>query len=130
MIHLGALPGAEAALPMPSLLESALRDARTLVEAGFEGLVVENFGDAPFFPQQVPSITVSSMPRIVSEIRRIVGDRIRARRPVVLCSHGPVLPDIVSELALAAAAGRDALQKKARAPVRARAGAAGAQDGG
>ena len=25
----------------------------------------------------------------------------RARRPAVLCSHGPVLPDILSEIALA-----------------------------
>lgn len=36
-----------------------------------------------------------------SDPRSVIGKRIRARKPVVLCSHGPVLPDILSELALA-----------------------------
>lgn len=37
----------------------------------------------------------------LSDARSIVGKRVRARMPVVVCSHGPVLPDILSELALA-----------------------------
>jgi 8-oxo-dGTP diphosphatase len=36
-----------------------------------------------------------------SDARTIVGERVRARKASVLCSHGPVLPDILSELALA-----------------------------
>jgi len=36
-----------------------------------------------------------------SDVRTVVGKRVRARKPAVLCSHGPVLPDIMSELALA-----------------------------
>jgi 8-oxo-dGTP diphosphatase len=36
-----------------------------------------------------------------SDARSVVGKRVRARKPAVLCSHGPVLPDILSELALA-----------------------------
>ncbi|WP_194410923.1 NUDIX hydrolase [Microbacterium cremeum] len=36
-----------------------------------------------------------------SDPRKIVGERVRARKPAVLCSHGPVLPDIMSEIALA-----------------------------
>jgi 8-oxo-dGTP diphosphatase len=36
-----------------------------------------------------------------SDARTVVGDRVRARKPSVLCSHGPVLPDILNELALA-----------------------------
>lgn len=36
-----------------------------------------------------------------SDARRIIGERVRSRRPAVLCSHGPVLPDILSEIALA-----------------------------
>ncbi|WP_425837364.1 NUDIX hydrolase [Microbacterium sp. PA5] len=36
-----------------------------------------------------------------SDVRAVVGKRVRARKPAVLCSHGPVLPDIMSELALA-----------------------------
>ena len=36
-----------------------------------------------------------------SDARAVIGQRVRARKPAVLCSHGPVLPDILSELALA-----------------------------
>lgn len=36
-----------------------------------------------------------------SDARTVIGERVRSRRPAVLCSHGPVLPDILSELALA-----------------------------
>ncbi|MCR2762578.1 NUDIX hydrolase [Microbacterium sp. zg.B48] len=36
-----------------------------------------------------------------SDARTIVGERVRARKPAVLCSHGPVLPEILTEIALA-----------------------------
>ncbi|MHC2998742.1 NUDIX hydrolase [Microbacterium sp. HJ5] len=36
-----------------------------------------------------------------SDARTIVGQRVRARKAAVLCSHGPVLPEILTELALA-----------------------------
>jgi 8-oxo-dGTP diphosphatase len=34
-------------------------------------------------------------------IREVVGKRVRARKTAVLCSHGPVIPDILREVALA-----------------------------
>lgn len=36
-----------------------------------------------------------------SDARTVIGERVRSRKPAVLCSHGPVLPEILSELALA-----------------------------
>lgn len=36
-----------------------------------------------------------------SDARTVIGQRVRARKPAVLCSHGPVLPEILTELALA-----------------------------
>jgi 8-oxo-dGTP diphosphatase len=36
-----------------------------------------------------------------SDARRIIGERVRSRKPAVLCSHGPVLPEILTEIALA-----------------------------
>lgn len=36
-----------------------------------------------------------------SDVRTVVGKRVRARKAAVLCSHGPVLPDIITEIALA-----------------------------
>lgn len=36
-----------------------------------------------------------------ADVRSVVGKRVRARKTVVLCSHGPVLPEILREIALA-----------------------------
>ncbi|HWM15119.1 MAG TPA: NUDIX domain-containing protein [Microbacterium sp.] len=36
-----------------------------------------------------------------SDARTVVGERVRTRKPTVLCTHGPVLPEILTELALA-----------------------------
>jgi 8-oxo-dGTP diphosphatase len=36
-----------------------------------------------------------------ADARTVIGQRVRTRKPAVLCSHGPVLPDILHELALA-----------------------------
>ncbi|MEZ3161628.1 NUDIX domain-containing protein [Microbacterium sp. BWT-B31] len=36
-----------------------------------------------------------------SDARTIIGQRVRSRKPAIVCSHGPVLPEILSELALA-----------------------------
>jgi 8-oxo-(d)GTP phosphatase len=36
-----------------------------------------------------------------TEVRTVIGRRVRSRKPAVLCSHGPVLPDILREIALA-----------------------------
>jgi 8-oxo-dGTP pyrophosphatase MutT (NUDIX family)/phosphohistidine phosphatase SixA len=36
-----------------------------------------------------------------SDARTVIGERVRARKPAVLCSHGPVLPEILTEIAMA-----------------------------
>lgn len=36
-----------------------------------------------------------------ADVRAIVGKRVRARKPAVVCSHRPVIPAVMSELALA-----------------------------
>lgn len=36
-----------------------------------------------------------------SDARTIIGERVRTRKPAVLCSHGPVIPEILTEIALA-----------------------------
>ncbi|MDQ1084660.1 MULTISPECIES: NUDIX domain-containing protein [Microbacterium] len=36
-----------------------------------------------------------------ADTRTVIGQQVRARKPVVLTSHGPVLPDLLHELALA-----------------------------
>ena len=48
VVHLPALPSAPSHRDMATVLERALADARALRDGGVDGVVVENFGDAPF----------------------------------------------------------------------------------
>lgn len=48
VVHLGALPSSPGHASMDEVLTQAQRDAEAYAQAGFDGLVVENFGDAPF----------------------------------------------------------------------------------
>lgn len=62
VVHLGPLPGAPGyGGSLGPVIERAVRDAKTWEEGGADGVVVENFGDAPFFAGPVPSETVAAM---------------------------------------------------------------------
>jgi membrane complex biogenesis BtpA family protein len=54
---------------MPGVLDAAVADARTLVSAGFDALMVENYGDVPFHPDSVPAATVAALTAAVQAIR-------------------------------------------------------------
>ncbi len=70
VIHLRPLPGSPGHEgDLAQIASSAARDANTLADAGFEAIVVENYGDAPFMPGQVPPITVASMTRCALAVR-------------------------------------------------------------
>lgn len=68
MVHLGPLPGSPRAIPVGEAIERAVADAGVLGEAGFDALLVENFGDSPFHPDDVPKITVAAMTRAVTAV--------------------------------------------------------------
>lgn len=75
VVHLGPLPGAPRFTgTLDAVLERARSDARALTGGGVDGIVVENFGDAPFFAGAVPAETVAAMTRAVAEVR-VVTDR-------------------------------------------------------
>lgn len=59
-------------LPISACEDRAVRDAVALAEGGADGLIVENFGDAPFRPGRVDPHTVASMTRIALRIRDVV----------------------------------------------------------
>ncbi len=70
VIHLPPLPGSPRfAGDLSAVLASAATDARLLAEAGFEGIVVENFGDAPFEPGRVSPVTVAAMTAAALAVR-------------------------------------------------------------
>jgi membrane complex biogenesis BtpA family protein len=73
MVHLPPLPGA----PRydgnrAAVRERALTDARALADGGIDGLIVENFGDAPFYPEEVPDHVVAEMTALVGAVRAAV----------------------------------------------------------
>ena len=70
MIHLLPLPGSPGwAGSLQHVVDHALRDAETLAAAGFDALLVENFGDVPFRPDHVDMETAVSMSALVDRIR-------------------------------------------------------------
>lgn len=62
MVHLLPLPGAPSfSGSMAEVIETAVSDAAKLMEAGFPALLVENYGDAPFFGDEVPPETLTGL---------------------------------------------------------------------
>jgi hypothetical protein len=73
MVHLPPLPGSPRFDgDRAAIRERAKRDAAALVEGGVDGVVVENFGDAPFYPDDVPDHVVASMTDVVGVVTREV----------------------------------------------------------
>jgi uncharacterized protein len=68
MVHLGPLPGSPRPAPLEATIDAAVADATALQAAGFDALMIENFGDAPFFADDVPNITIAAMTRVVATI--------------------------------------------------------------
>ena len=74
VIHLPPLPGAPRYDgDMAALRARTARDAEALAAAGFDAVLVENFGDAPFFRGRVPAETVAAMAVLADEARRVSG---------------------------------------------------------
>src|SRR4029079_5487495 len=73
VIHLPALAGAPGSSDPADALQraglQAVKEAQILVKAGFDGLILENFGDVPFYKTQVPPETIASMSVIAAAVR-------------------------------------------------------------
>lgn len=71
MLHAPPLPGSPLyGGSLEDVLAAVLRDAEALTAGGVHALLLENFGDVPFFPQRVPAETVAHMTALASEVRR------------------------------------------------------------
>jgi hypothetical protein len=69
MVHLDPLPGSpKFDGDRESILQNARADARALENGGVNALMVENFGDAPFYPDDVPKHVVASMTRAAAAV--------------------------------------------------------------
>jgi len=73
VVHLGPLPGAPFCRePLSLTIERAIEDARAWERGGADAVLVENFGDAPFFPGRVPPETVASVTAAARAVREAV----------------------------------------------------------
>jgi uncharacterized protein len=70
MVHLLPLPGSPRfGGSMDRVIEAAVADARTLHAAGFPGILIENYGDAPFRGDRVDPETIAAMTLAVGAAR-------------------------------------------------------------
>lgn len=98
MIHLLPLPGSPRWLgSMRDVVDRALADLDALLGGGVDGVLIENFGDAPFHPGTVAAETVAAMSVVAAEVVRSATD---TRVGVNVLRN-----DAASALAVAAAAG-------------------------
>lgn len=98
MVHLRALPGApDWAGDLAAVEADAQRDLDALVAGGLRGAIVENYHDAPFYPDLVPPQTVAAMAVIAAALRR--------RHPQVALGVNVLRNDAAAALAVAGAAG-------------------------
>ncbi len=96
MVHLPPLPGSPLyAGKMPEIIDAALQDVHVLAGAGYSGLIIENLGDAPYYPDHVPAETVAAMSVVAADIRR------QSELPIGV---NVLRNDAASALAIAAAA--------------------------
>ena len=69
MIHLAALPGSpQYEGDFTAVVDAAVSDAKVLETAGFEGLMIENFGDVPVYADDVPKATVAAMTHAIGRV--------------------------------------------------------------
>lgn len=70
MIHLKPLPGSPRfAGDLKAVREAALRDAAALTDGGVHAMMIENFGDSPFFPDRVPAHVVAHLTAMAASVR-------------------------------------------------------------
>ncbi|WIV68073.1 BtpA/SgcQ family protein [Natrialbaceae archaeon AArc-T1-2] len=73
MVHLPPLPGSPRFDgDREAIRERALEDARTLEEGGVDAVLLENFGDAPFYPEDVPTHVVADLASVATELTEAV----------------------------------------------------------
>src|SRR5213593_2473875 len=70
VLHAPPLPGSPRyGGDFRGIVDAVLQDAEALADGGVHALLLENFGDAPFFPRRVPAATVAHMTALAAEVR-------------------------------------------------------------
>lgn len=99
MLHAPALPGSPSYRgDWKAILPFVLKDAESLKRGGVNALLIENYGDLPFFPDSVPAETVAHL----AVLARAVRQEFKLPLGINLLRN-----DVLSALAVAKAAGAD-----------------------
>lgn len=70
MLHVPALPGSPRYdSTLVQITEAVLADVSALAGAGLDALMLENFGDIPFYPGRVPAHTVAFLAALAKDVR-------------------------------------------------------------
>jgi len=102
VIHLPPLPGSPRyGGRLDALVDGVSRDAEALNAAAFDGVIIENFGDTPFFPDRVPPVTVATMTRCAVAVRNAA--------PEMRLGINVLRNDVGAALSIAAALGDTAM---------------------
>ncbi len=73
MVHLLPLPGSPRwGRSMDQVVDRAVAEALHVAEGGMDGVLVENYLDAPFYGSVAPPETVAAMARVVAAVRAAV----------------------------------------------------------
>lgn len=100
VVHLPPLLGSPGqTAPLSDIRARAFADAKALIDNAIDGIIVENYGDVPFFPDRVEAHTVAAMAIITNELRD--------RHPKTPIGVNVLRNDANSALAIAAVANAD-----------------------
>ena len=101
MVHLLPLPGVPGYRGMQQLIDGALRDAETLLDAGIDALLIENMHDFPCLREREMGPEVAAaMTSAATEVRRLAGGGVPIGIQVLFAANR-------TAVAVAAAAGLD-----------------------
>lgn len=71
MLHCPPLPGSpDHRQSVDQIHQFVMQDAKSLVEGGVDALMLENYGDLPFYPSSVPHWTVAHMTALARKIKK------------------------------------------------------------
>lgn len=72
MVHLKPLPGSPDFKSLNSVIKRGRNDAEKLQKAGFDAIMIENFGDTPFYKEDVPKETLAAFAVVAEKIKEKV----------------------------------------------------------
>ena len=109
VVHLRPLPGSPRndQTTLDEIVTRAETDAQTLLDAGFDGYIIENFGDTPFFAERVPPHVLTTMTRVALALPRSAVSRPAGPENSARVGANVLRNDARGGLAVALAAGLD-----------------------